>query len=302
VLGSAQPSSGTLTGTTPTGPLPLGTHTITLTVSDGHGGVASDTVVITVRDVTAPTFGVVPAPMTIEQSTPSGTALTVAMPTAADNCSAAVAVSSDASVVFPPGRTTVSFTAHDGAGNIATATMVMTVVDTVAPILTVASPQARSYLHSDVLTMSFSAADAGSGLAVGMPTGALDGTKVATDQSISLLMLALGTHTLVVSATDVAQNSRSQSVSLTIVATLDSLIASVNQFAGQNKIDDASTLNGLLKKLNDTKQAVERGKKAAAIEKLQEFIDQVNAQQGRHIARDAGQILVADARFVIGTL
>jgi len=36
--------------------------------------------------------------------------------------------------------------------------------------------------------------------------------------------------------------------------------------------------------------------------KLQDFIDQVKAQSGRHITPDAAQILVTDAQYVIGTL
>jgi hypothetical protein len=53
----------------------------------------------------------------------------------------------------------------------------------------------------------------------------------------------------------VAGNSRSQNVTFTVVATIDSLIASVNMFAGQQKIDDSNTVKSLLAKLNDAKQA-----------------------------------------------
>ena len=296
-------SNGSVTGPSPTGPLPLGTHTITLTVSDGHGGTASDTVVATVRDVTAPTFSGVPAPMTIEQSSPSGASLALAMPAAADNCaSGPVVVSSDAPAVFPPGPTTVTFTARDAAGNTATATTTVTVVDTTPPTMTIASPQSRTYVHSDDLTISVSAADNGSGLAANMPVASVDGGAVVNGQRISLLTLALGTHNFVLSATDFAGNSRSQQVTFTVVATLDSLIASVNVFTDQNKIDDATTANGFLGKLNDATQALQRGNKVVAINKLQDFINRVTAQSGRHITADAAQILVADAQDVIETL
>jgi len=188
------------------------------------------------------------------------------------------------------------------ASNSATATTTVTVVDTTAPALAITSPQARAYLHSDVVTMSVSASDAGSGLATGMPTARLDGVVVANGQGISMLTLALGTHNFVLTAADVAGNSRSLTVTFTVVATIDSLISSVNVLARQKKIDDSNTVKSLLAKLNDAKQAAQRGNKTAAINKLQEFIDLVRAQSGQHITVDAAQILVADAQYVIGTL
>jgi YVTN family beta-propeller protein len=47
---------GEATGATPTVQLPLGAHTVTLSVSDGKGGTASDTVRIAVMDVTPPSI------------------------------------------------------------------------------------------------------------------------------------------------------------------------------------------------------------------------------------------------------
>ena len=295
-------SNGSVAGSSPTGPLPLGIHTITLTVSDGYGGTASDTVVVTVRDATPPAFSGVPAPAVVEQSSQSGATATLALPTAADNCSGSVVVSSNAPAVFPPGSTTVTFTARDAAGNGATAATTVTVVDTTPPGLAITSPRAQTYIHSDVVVVGFSATDAASGLAAGMPIAALDGARVSNGQSVSLLTLSLGTHRFVVSATDVAGTSRNQEVTFRVIATLDSLIASVNVFVGQNKIDDSNTAKGLLGKLNDAMQAVQRGKNAAAISKLQDFIDQVNAQRGRHISADAAQLLVVDAQYVISAL
>jgi len=170
-----------------------------------------------------------------------------------------------------------------------------------APTLAIASPLEQSYVHSDVLTIGFSAMDAGSGLA-GLPKAALDGGVVANGQSISLLTLTLGTHSFVLSAGDVAGNGGSRQVTFMVIATVDSLIVSVNVFDSQKKIDDPNTTKGLLGKLNDARQALQRGSNSVAINKLQDFIDQVNAQSGRHITAEAAQILVADAQYVSGSL
>jgi hypothetical protein len=83
---------------------------------------------------------------------------------ASDNCSGSVPVSSNAPAVFPPGTTTVIFSAADVVGNSATASTTVTVMDTIAPSIQILSPQARNYAHADPVVVSFSVIAAGSGL------------------------------------------------------------------------------------------------------------------------------------------
>src|SRR5206468_9461557 len=135
---------------------------------DGRGGTATDAVVITVRDTAPPVLAGVSGPIVLEQTGPPGTSIAVPLPTASDNCGGPVPVSSNAPAVFPRGTTRVTFTAVDASGNTAMASTDVTVVDSRPPVLSVLSPQALDYTHSEVLVMAFSGSDSGSGLAAGM--------------------------------------------------------------------------------------------------------------------------------------
>jgi len=264
---------------------------------------------VMVRDTTPPVFVSVPAPITVEQSSPLGTLVAVPVPTATDNCPGPLFVSSDASEfspprpsIFRPGTTTVTFFTCDASCNRASATTTVTVVDTTRPSVTVASPQTRDYRRTDVLPISFSATDTGSGLASGSPGATLDGVAVANGQSIVLLTLALGQHSLVVSAVDQAGNTANHPVNFQVIATVGSLITTVNIFVGDGRINDSNTANGLLAKLSDAQDAIDKGKNNVGANKLREFIDQVNGRAGRSVALDAAQLLVTDAQYVIATL
>jgi len=79
-------SFGIVHGPTPTISLPLGTHVITLTVFDGKGGSASDTVTIRIIDTTPPVVGTVTATPNVllqanHQMVPTSLAISVS-----DNC------------------------------------------------------------------------------------------------------------------------------------------------------------------------------------------------------------------------
>lgn len=203
-------------------------------------------------------------------------------------------------VISTEGATRITARATDRAGNLESSLpAAVATIDSSSPTVAIASPESRDYQHSDSMIVSFAAADGMSG--VQSVSAALDGGAVQNTQSILLLTQTLGAHTIDVFASDAAGNPARQSVSFRVVATIDSLVASVNIYAVQGKID-ASKQRGLLEKLNDAKVALDRGNTAAASAKLQEFLDQCNAQSGRGISTDAAAVLTVDAAYVLGRL
>jgi N-acetylneuraminic acid mutarotase len=121
--------------------LPVGKSTITLRVDDTHGQSATDTVVVNVQDTTPPLL-TCPDPPAAECAESSGTQVQVGA-TATDACSPSVQItnsqtsgSGDATTNYPLGTTSVSFTASDSSGNVATCSIPVTVKDTTPPVLT----------------------------------------------------------------------------------------------------------------------------------------------------------------------
>jgi hypothetical protein len=169
---------GTATGVKPTVIIPVGTHTIILTVDDGAGKTATDTVVIEVRDVVAP----------ILSSTIGGaagnnnwyvSAATVSL-TSTDACSGVKEIryaidgidqpvvngDNAAFTIAADGTHSITYLAVDNAGNAATASITLN-IDQTAPTLTGApltQPNANGWYNGDV-TVHFTALDALSGIA-----------------------------------------------------------------------------------------------------------------------------------------
>jgi gliding motility-associated-like protein len=112
---------------------PLGVTTVTWTVTDGSGNTATTTQTVSVLDTENPTIVAPTALVTFTNIDCEAANVVLGTPVVTDNCTVAT-VTNDAPALFPFGYTTVTWTVTDAAGNIATATQVVEVRDTVVPV------------------------------------------------------------------------------------------------------------------------------------------------------------------------
>ncbi|MDP4827925.1 MAG: HYR domain-containing protein, partial [Flavobacteriales bacterium] len=117
---------------------PIGTTTVTWTVTDNAGNTATCTQNVTVTDNENPTI-TCPANVTAPASAGSCfTTVVLAAPATSDNCTVA-SVTNNAPATFPIGTTAVTWTVTDNAGNSATCTQNVTVTDNENPTITCAA-------------------------------------------------------------------------------------------------------------------------------------------------------------------
>jgi 5'-nucleotidase/UDP-sugar diphosphatase len=88
-------------------------------------------------------------------------------------------------------------------------------------------------------------------------------------------------------------------ITITAGVTIQDTIASVKNFYEEGKIDNKGILNSLLQKLEGALADQNGGQANAAYNKLQAFINELEAQSGRHIDADAANSLAMDAQWII---
>jgi microsomal dipeptidase-like Zn-dependent dipeptidase len=192
----------------------------------------------------------------------------------------------------------------DVRGNCATAgPIAANKVDRKAPGVSIVVPAATSYLHSAVLTLSYSATDGGSGIAAVSPTldgqPTLAGHGLASGQAIDLLTeLPLGDHTLVVEAEDAVGNAAAGSVTFQVIATTASVREAIRRMFDMGDIEKAGIARSLQAKLDAAEIARNGGACATAANIYQSFVNEVSAQTPVHIAPAAAAILLADVNYL----
>lgn len=212
-----------------------GVHTVTCTAEDLTGNTSTATFDITISDTTDPVIDNLPMPQTVEATGPAG-AIATFTGTATDNIDGVlplVCVPGSGST-FALGVNTVVCTATDAAGNTATASFTVTIVDTTPPAFTgVPATITEEATGPSGAAVTFTAPTA---------DDIVDGAVTVNCDYNSGDTFALGTTTVTCSATDNAGNSDSVTFDIIVEDTTGPAFADVPaDFSVSESTDPAGT-------------------------------------------------------------
>ncbi len=224
------------------------------TVTDRAGNAATATATVSI-DRTPPTI-VPPADQTLLATSGAGAAATFAA-TVSDALSSGVVVvySHPSGSTFPIGRTTVTITATDAAGNRSTSSFRISVWADVQ-ILSPADGQTLD------VNQTVSASFSGGGPSA---EARLDGASIRNGATIDAFLLSAGGHTLTVQPGEAPTQPRQ--VAFSVRASVTGLIPAVQRARNEGLID-GSTAKSILSRLEQAQEELRRGKIKPAIAHL----------------------------------
>ncbi|MHA7100324.1 collagen-binding domain-containing protein [Roseivirga pacifica] len=185
----------------------LGTNTVTLTVKDGSGNEASETVTITVQDNIAPTVIAQDIEVYLDENGNASITVEDINNGSSDNCSLSLALDNLAFDCADLGTNTITLTGTDGSGNTASASATVTVKDNINPIVT--AKDFLGYLDANgELTISQN----------DVVDALLDNCSVAnvTISKTEFGCAELGENTVTITVTDAAGNTATATSTVTI--------------------------------------------------------------------------------------
>ena len=181
------------------------------------------------------------------------------------------------------GAYSISYRSIDTVGHVETTKVLNLKRDGTAPEIVLSVTE--SVYDSDDFIPSFTTYDNGSGVDASKTTITLDGQTLEQGKTIALYSLTLGSHTLIVTATDQAGNESSVKALFQVKTSLPSLQSLVALFTSSGSIDNQGIANSLQSKLT-------KGN-------LDSFLQEVKAQSGKHISNEAASILQRDAEELL---
>ncbi|GIP38962.1 hypothetical protein J31TS4_22420 [Paenibacillus sp. J31TS4] len=179
----------------------------------------------------------------------------------------------------------VQYRSSDQAGHTEDARTLAFRLDRTPPVITVASPVSGVHPDSEELDVQVEATDEQAGVDAGLLRITLDGQPVQPGEKLSLYLLPLGTHTLHVTAVDLAGNRRESTATFETRATQESLLALLARFGQSGQVSQPGILNSLVKKAEHADWAA--------------LVHEVEALSGKQVAADAASILLRDARALL---
>ena len=239
-------------------------------------------------DVTAPVV-VVPGPIAVEATSPSGAAVTFAVTASdPDDMAGAVTCSPNSGSTFPLGTTTVTCSSTDTHGNTGNASFTVTVRDTIAPSLTLPANVTVDATSPSGAVVTYSAS----------ATDIVDGSVPVACTQVSGATFTIGTTKVTCSATDAHGNKGSGSFTVTVLSAAQITSNLITAVAIANFRQAHNLLQKTLNSLN-------RGNLGAACKQLGAFINKVQAQSGKHLTvAQANQLIqsATDAKGALGCL
>ena len=220
------------------GTYPLGTTTVTWTVTDNGGNTATCTQDITVTDGEDPTITCAADQTATADTGVCTAAVTVVAPTTADNCGVASVTNdfnntADASGTYPVGTTTVVWTVTDNSGNTATCSMDITVTDDEDPTITCAADQtATTDAGNCTAAVTVVAPTTADNCGVASVTNSFNGTADASGT------YPIGITNVIWTVTDNSGNTATCSMSITVTDGEDPTITCA---ADQTQTTDAGS-------------------------------------------------------------
>ena len=205
----------------------------TVTIIDANSCSTTQTFTIgTVLDVTNPLITAPADVVTTANSGCSATGILLGAPIVSDNCLVA-SFSSDAPAIFPIGTTVVTWTVIDGLGNVSIATQNVVVTDVTAPVVTT---QNISITLDATGTATITPAMLDNGSTDNCTIASIDISQNSFDCSSE------GANTVVVTVTDIYNNS----ASTTAVVTIVNYFADTDLNGVKDNCDDDDDNDGIL--------------------------------------------------------
>jgi hypothetical protein len=255
-----------------------GSYTRTYTVSDGFNTTTA-TRTVNVIATAPPTITLLgPNPMTVEAgSTFTDPGATARSGAGGDLTAQIVATGSVNTLVV--GSYTRTYTVSDGPNN-ATATRIVSVVDTTRPVVTT----------SGDVTVSATSPAGGPASFTATAADAVDGSLTAACAPASGTVFPIGSTTVTCTATDAHHNTGSAQLIVTVRSPEEMLVRLITQASSSSVLQNALASLG---RNNDT----------AACNQVAAFINQVQAQAGKSLTTAEAASLAAaatDVRMALG--
>jgi hypothetical protein len=183
------------------------------------------------------------------------------------------------------GKYDVSYRSLDNAGNMEEKKNISINLDTTAPTIDITGVVNDIYNDSMDINPVMELIDNMSGIDNTKTTIALDGNTVENGKTLPLYTLPLGQHEYSVTAYDLAGNMVTQVVKFQTSTSIQSLRELITRFTEARWIDSNGIANSLQRKLD--------------AENLASFLNEVQAQRGKHISVQYADYLIRDAEYLL---